>query len=114
MATTFKSHVTSGVGNAYTTVSPAVGSGKTLTVLGISVFNVSGSTNQLYLKLVKSGGVAPNAEAHVAHNLELPANTGYEFNEGNKHILQEGDLLQAKSGSGAAVLEVIVNYLEIS
>lgn len=114
MATTFKSHVTSGVGSSYTAITPAVGTGKTLTILGVSISNVSGAPAYAYLKVVKSGGTPPNAEAHIAYNLELPASTGYEFNEGNKHILQQGDALQLKSATGASVLEAVVNYLEIS
>ncbi len=114
MATTFKSHVTSGIGNAYAAITPAVGAGKTFTVLGVSIFNVSGAPAYGYVKLVKAGGTPPNAEAHLAYNLELLADTGYEFNDGNKHILQEGDVLQAKSASGSNIFEVIVNYLEIS
>lgn len=114
MATVFKSRVTNDIGDSYTSITPVLGAGVRHTVLGVSIYNVSGSNNQAFLKLVKAGEASPNDEAHICHNLALPASTGFEFEAGNKFILEPGDGLLCKSASGSGVLEVVYNYLEIS
>jgi len=115
MAAAFKSYVTNNIGSTYTVVTPTVTAGAKHTVLGVSVYNVSGASNTTYLRLNKSGGTGTHTNAHFAYNLTLQAGTGFEFESGNKFVLEPGDTIECKSSSGASgILEVIYNYLELS
>lgn len=106
----FKSKVTPNVGlvGSKTTVSDVVASGKTHTVIGMSLANKTTSGVIVSAELVKNGG----AVATIVANGSVPVGTSMVAIGGDqKLVLETGDSIRVWSSASSAV-DVIISYLE--
>ena len=54
---------------------------------------------------------ASNATFQLLENVSIPANTTLETLIGQKYILEDGDILKVKAGTGSA-LDVVMGLME--
>ena len=108
MANTFKSYTKSSVGTSPTTVYTVPGS-TTSVVIGFNIANIATSTVTADVQIVKADVSADNV--YIVKKIEIPTGTLYDFNAGNKIILETGDLIQVTSSASSSV-DVILSVLE--
>lgn len=108
MANIFKSKTKANVGDSAQTIY-TVPSDTTSVIIGFNLTNVSDSdiTADVYINKadVSADGV------YLVKGIEIPTGTLYDFNAGNKIILETGDFIQVTS-SAATSLDVILSVLE--
>lgn len=106
----FKSKVSANISNASgspTTVTPTVAATTTLTIIGMSVANTTGSDITVNAKLIK----ADASNAHIVKS--APVSTGGTLilvGGDQKIVLETGDSITAWS-SAASSADVIISYL---
>jgi hypothetical protein len=105
MANLFKSYTKSNVGTVATVYT--VPASTTSVIIGLTLSNTTASPVNADVIVDKSIGDT----VYLAKNLELPDGTLYEFNAGNKIILETGDQLQIASSSSSSI-DVMVSVLE--
>ena len=107
MANLFKSYTKANVGTATSDVytAPAV---TTSVIIGMSLVNTTVSPVTANVLVDKTGS---SDTVYLAKSLELPDGTLYEFNAGNKIILEAGDKLQVFSSTSSSI-DVMVSVLE--
>ena len=107
MANTFKSYTEDGIGTseatAYTVPPETVA-----VVIGCNIANVTGDQITVDVKLDKAGG---QDDAWIIKNIPIPNGSAYEFNAGNKIVMQTGDALKITSNVASSA-DVIVSVLE--
>lgn len=107
MANTFKSYTKASVGtvtqDVYTT--PAA---TTAVVIGFCLSNRTASSVTADVYINKAAAVD---DVYIVKGIEIPDGTLYDFNAGNKIILETGDKIQITS-SAASSVDVIVSVLE--
>ena len=108
MANTFKSYTKSSVGTSPTTVYTVPGS-TTSVVIGFNIANITTSTVTADVQIVKADVSADNV--YIVKEIEIPTGTLYDFNAGNKIILQTGDEIRVTSDTSSSV-DAIVSVLE--
>ena len=83
-----------------------VTSGRYGVLVGLSAVNKSVSAGDVTISLVKNGGTT----SLICFKLPIPTNTGYEFEIGNKFVLEAGDRITAYA-SAANAFDVIASYM---
>ena len=106
MANLFKSYTKANVGTSADDVY-TVPAATTSVIIGLCLSNTTGSPVTAGVSVDKSVGDT----VYLAKNLELPDGTLYEFNAGNKIILETGDKLQVSSSTSSSI-DVMVSVLE--
>lgn len=107
MANLFKSYTKANVGTAASDVYTAPGS-TTSVIIGLCLANTTGYPVNADVLVDKAGD---SDTVYLAKSLELPDGTLYEFNAGNKIILETGDKLQVSSSTSSSI-DVMVSVLE--
>jgi hypothetical protein len=109
MANTFKSYTKASVGAVLTDVYTVPGA-TTATVIGFALANRTGS-GTVYADVIvnKSSG----DDVYIIRNASLYDGSGFEFNAGNKIVLETGDKIQVQSDTSSSV-DIIVSVLEQS
>ncbi len=107
MANLFKSYTKANVGTATSDVYTAPGA-TTSVIIGLCLANTTATSVSANVLVDKSGAADT---VYLAKDLELPDGSLYEFNAGNKIILESGDKLQIFSSSSSSI-DVMVSVLE--
>jgi len=106
MANIFKSFTDTGVGTSEATVY-TVPSATVSVVIGLNVANITGNQINVDLKVDKATG----DDVFLVKNIPIPNGASFEFNAGNKFVLQTGDAIKIVSDTASSV-DVIVSVLE--
>jgi thioredoxin reductase len=107
MANTFKSYTQRNIGTSTTTVY-TVPASTVAVVIGCNLSNLTGDQINADLTLRKSGGTD---DVYIVRNLPIPNGSAYEFNAGNKIVLQTGDAIKVKSDTATSI-DAILSVLE--
>jgi len=107
MANNFKSYTLSNVGTGTSDVY-TVPSSTTSVVIGLSLVNTTVASVTANVLVDKSGA---QDTVYLAKSLEVPDSSFYEFNSGNKVILETGDKLQVSSSASSSI-DVMLSVLE--
>ena len=110
MANTFKSYTKASVGASTEDVYTVPGS-TTATVIGFCISNRTSSSVTADVFIDKYDVAAD--DVYIIKGIEIPTGTLYDFNAGNKIVLETGDKIQVTS-SDASSVDVIVSVLEQS
>lgn len=108
MANTFKSTTKANIGTSPETVY-TVPSSTTSVIIGFNITNTSASEISADVFINKANGAAD--DVYIIKGLEIPTGSLYDFNTGNKIILETGDLIQVTSSASSSV-DIIVSVLE--
>jgi len=108
MANTFKSKTKSNVGTSPSTVYTVPAATSTI-LIGFNIANTTANTVTADVFLNKSDAGAN--DVYIVKGIELPTGTSFEFNTGNKIVLETGDLIQVTSSASTSV-DVILSILE--
>ena len=102
MANTFKNAIKSNVSNSgYTDVYTAPSSsGNTAIILGLALANKTTSAVTVKVQIVDA---APSATIQLLEDVSIPANTTLEVLGGQKYVLEAGDILKVRAGTGTAI-----------
>ena len=106
MANTFKSFTDTAVGTSLATAY-TVPSATVAVVIGLNVANITGNQINVDLKVDKASG----DDIFLVKNIPIPNGSSFEFNAGNKFVLQTGDAIKIVSDTASSV-DVIVSVLE--
>lgn len=107
MANNFKSYTLANVGTATSSVY-TVPSSTTSVIIGLSLANTTVASVTANVLVNKADS---QDTVYLAKSLEVPDASFYEFNAGNKVILETGDILQVSSSSSSSV-DVMLSVLE--
>lgn len=108
MANTFISKTKANVGTSPATIY-TVPSSTTSVVIGFNISNTTANDVTADVFINKSNVSAD--DVYIVKGIEIPTGTLYDFNAGNKIILETGDLIQVTSSASSSV-DVIVSILE--
>jgi len=108
MANTFISKTKSSVGTAGDTIYTVPGS-TTSVIIGFNLTNTTSSAITVDVFINKSDVSAD--DVYLVKDIEIPTGTLYDFNAGNKIILNTGDLVTVTSSANSSV-DVILSILE--
>jgi len=106
MANTFKSITKASIGTSTQDVYTVPGA-TTSVVIGFCLSNRTGSSVTADVFIDKSTG----DDVYIVKGILIPDGSLYDFNAGNKIILQTGDKIQVTSSTASSV-DVIVSVLE--
>lgn len=107
MANTFKSYTKANIGASVSDVYTVPGA-TTSVIIGLCLSNTTSSLVTANVIVDKSGA---SDTVYLAKDLDVPNGTLYEFNAGNKIILEAGDKLQISSSTSSSI-DVMVSVLE--
>jgi len=108
MANTFKSYTKASIGTSTQDVY-TVPAATTAIIIGFCISNRTGSsvTSDVY---VNKSSVSAD-DVYIVKGILIPDGSLYDFNAGNKIILQTGDKIQVTSNTASSV-DVILSVLE--
>ena len=106
MANTFKSYTDSSIGTVISNVYTVPGS-TTAVIIGCNLSNRTG--DQVNASLIISKAVGD--DVYLIRNIPIPNGSAFEFNAGNKIILETGDIIQVVSDTASSI-DAIVSVLE--
>ena len=78
-------------------------------VLGLAIANKT--TNAVTVQVQFTDTSASNATFQLLENVSIPASTTLETLAGQKYILEAGDILKVKAGTGSAI-DVVMGLME--
>lgn len=107
MANTFKSYTKANIGISQQDVYTVPGA-TTSVVIGFCLANTTANTVTADVFINKATAVD---DVYLVKGIEIPTGTLYDFNAGNKIILETGDKIQITSSTASSV-DVIVSVLE--
>jgi hypothetical protein len=108
MANTFKSYTKASIGTS-TTDAYTVPSATTTVVIGFTLSNRTG--NQVNADvLINKSNVALD-DVYLIKSIPIPNGSAFEFNAGNKIILEAGDKIQITSDTATSI-DAIISVLE--
>jgi len=107
MANVFKSYTKTSIGTSTTDVY-TVPASTTAVVIGCNLANITGDQVNGNVIINKSGA---NDDVYLIRNIPIPNGSAFEFNAGNKIILQTGDKIQISSDVASSI-DAIVSVLE--
>lgn len=107
MANTFKSYTRASIGTSQQDVYTVPGATTTV-VIGFCISNRTASS--VYADVYINKGDASD-DVYIVKGILIPDGSLYDFNAGNKIILQTGDKIQVTSDTASSV-DVIVSVLE--
>lgn len=108
MANSFKSYTKADIG-ATTTDVYTVPASTIAVIIGCTLANTTGDQVNASLIINKSDVNAD--DVYLVKNIPLPNGSSFEFNAGNKIILETGDKIQVTSDTATSV-DAIVSVLE--
>ena len=103
MANTFKNAIKSNVtttGSNYDTLYTAP-AGATSIILGLALANKTTSSVTVKVQVADASGSNPVIQ--LLEDVSIPANTTLEVLGGQKYILETGDILKVRAGTGSAI-----------
>ena len=110
MANTFKNASVANVANgSYSLLYTSTGA--TSVVLGLSLANKT--TNAVTVQCQFTDSSDSNATRQLLENVSIPANTTLEVFAGQKYILEAGDILKVKAGTGSAI-DAVLGVMQIT
>jgi hypothetical protein len=108
MANTFKSYTKSNIGtttlDAYTVPASTIA-----VVIGFTLSNTTG--DQITSSVLINKSDVAQDDVYLVKNIPIPNGSAFEFNAGNKIILESGDKIQITS-SAATSVDAIISVLE--
>lgn len=107
MANTFKSYTKASIGTSQQDVY-TVPAATTSVVIGFCISNRTAATVTADVFVNKASAAD---DVYIIKTLEIPTGTLYDFNAGNKIILETGDKIQITANTASSV-DVIVSILE--
>ena len=110
MANTFKNASVANVSNSSYSTLYTTPSATTTVVLGLSLANKT--TNAVTVQCQFTDASA-NATRQLLENVSIPANTTLEVFAGQKYILETGDILKVKAGTGSAI-DAVLGVMQIT
>jgi hypothetical protein len=108
MANTFKSYTDADIGTSTADVY-TVPASTVAVIIGCNLSNKTG--DQVNASLIINKAVGDNV--YLIRNIPIPNGSAFEFNAGNKIILETGDKIQVVSDTASSI-DVIVSVLEQS
>ena len=110
MASTFKNAISAGIGTGATSVLTA-GSGKQVTVIGVSLAN---TTSSAITAVVQVTDTSATATAHIVKDVPLAVGASAVVIGGEqKLVLEATDILKITSSASSSI-DAVVSYVEIS
>jgi len=106
MANTFKSYTDTGIGTSEATVY-TVAVNTVAVVIGCNIANLTGDQISASVRLDKASG----DDIYIIKNIPIPNGSAFEFNTGNKIVMESGDAIKIVSDT-ASSLDVVVSVLE--
>tara|TARA_Y100000004_G_C8821074_1_gene371942 strand:- start:264 stop:590 length:327 start_codon:yes stop_codon:yes gene_type:complete len=106
MANTFKSYTDTGIGTSEATVY-TVAANTVAVVIGCNIANLTGDQISASVRLDKSTG----DDIYIIKNIPIPNGSAFEFNTGNKIVMETGDAIKIVSDT-ASSLDVVISVLE--
>ena len=106
MANTFKSYTDADIGTSTADVY-TVPASTVAVIIGCNLSNKTG--DQVNASLIINKAVGDNV--YLIRNIPIPNGSAFEFNTGNKIILETGDKIQVVSDTASSI-DVIVSVLE--
>tara|TARA_R100000005_G_C4983661_1_gene192608 strand:- start:274 stop:600 length:327 start_codon:yes stop_codon:yes gene_type:complete len=106
MANLFRSYTDTAIGTSEQTAY-TVPSGTVAVVIGLNVANITGNQVNVDLRVDKASG----DDVYLVKNIPIPNGASFEFNAGNKFVLQTGDAIKVTSDTASSV-DVLVSVLE--
>ena len=108
MANTFKNAATANVSNSSYATLYTCPSGTQTVVLGLAIANKTTSAVTIQVQFTDTSATA---NFQLLENVTIPANTTLETLAGQKYILEAGDILKVKAGTGSAI-DVVMGLME--
>ena len=108
MANTFKSYTKANIGTS-TTDAYTVPALTTTVVIGFTLSNTTG--DQVTASVIINKSDVAKDDVYLVKNIPLPNGSSFEFNAGNKIILEPGDKIQVTSDTVTSV-DAIISVLE--
>ena len=108
MANTFKNAATANVSNSSYATLYTCPSGTQTVVLGLAIAN---KTTGAVTVQVQFTDTSATANFQLLENVSIPANTTLETLAGQKYILEAGDILKVKAGTGSSI-DVVMGLME--
>ena len=110
MANTFKNAALASVNNsAYDTLYTAP-SATTAVILGVALANKTGNSVTVQVQFTDTSASTTH---QLLENVSIPGNTTLEVLQGQKYILETGDILKVQAGTASAV-DVVLGLMEIT
>ena len=106
MANTFKSYTDTGIGTTESTVY-TVAANTVAVVIGCNIANLTGDQINASVRLDKATG----DDIYIIKNIPIPNGSAFEFNTGNKIVMETGDAIKIVSDT-ASSLDVVISVLE--
>jgi len=106
MANLFRSYSDTAIGTSEATAYTVPASTVSV-VIGLNVSNITGNQINVDLRVDKASG----DDVYLVKNIPIPNGTSFEFNAGNKFVLQTGDAIKIVSDTAASV-DVLISVLE--
>tara|TARA_B100000085_G_C18222755_1_gene382485 strand:- start:244 stop:570 length:327 start_codon:yes stop_codon:yes gene_type:complete len=106
MANTFKSYTDTGIGTSEATVY-TVAANTVAVVIGCNIANLTGDQINASVRLDKATG----DDIYIIKNIPIPNGSAFEFNTGNKIVMETGDAIKIVSDT-ASSLDVVISVLE--
>ena len=101
MANLFRSYTDTAIGTSEQTAYTVP------VVIGLNVANITGNQINVDLRVDKASG----DDVYLVKNIPIPNGASFEFNAGNKFVLQTGDAIKVTSDTASSV-DVLVSVLE--
>ena len=110
MANTFKNAALASVNNsAYDTLYTAP-SATTAVILGVALANKTGNSVTVQVQFTDTSASTTH---QLLENVSIPGNTTLEVLQGQKYILETGDILKVQAGTASAI-DVVAGLMEIT
>tara|TARA_B100000902_G_scaffold374208_1_gene402979 strand:- start:1251 stop:1577 length:327 start_codon:yes stop_codon:yes gene_type:complete len=106
MANLFKSYTDTAIGTSESTAY-TVPSATVAVIIGLNVSNIIGNQINIDLRVDKAIG----DDVYLVKGIPIPNGSSFEFNAGNKFVLQTGDSIKIISDTAASV-DVLISVLE--
>jgi hypothetical protein len=111
MANTFKNAALANASNSsYSTLYTAPSS-TTSVLLGVALANKTGNSVTVQVQFTDTS--ASSATFQLLESVSIPGNTTLEVLQGQKYILETGDLLKIKAGTANAI-DAVAGLMEIT
>ena len=106
MANLFRSYTDTAIGTSEQTAYTFTANTDAV-VIGLNVANITGNQVNVDLRVDKASG----DDVYLVKNIPIPNGASFEFNAGNKFVLQTGDAIKVTSDTASSV-DVLVSVLE--
>lgn len=104
----FKNAIKSGVNNSWTNIYTAP-SGKTSYVIECDVASTGNTGVQVSVQVIDTSAAVT---AHIVKNAPIPVGSAIQIIDGQKIVLESGDILQIKCESIGQTVDVVASLVE--